>query len=87
MISDRQALYYDNVVAGALIVRVDPYGPASQAGLQRSDIIIEFGGEEVNRSLSDMISKRQVGEEVELLVWNNGEERTVTVTLTEQDGD
>jgi S1-C subfamily serine protease len=85
MISDRQALYYENVVAGALIVRVDPYGPAQKAGIERGDIIIEFAGEAVDQSLANLISKKEVGQDVELKVWNNGKERTVTVTLQEQE--
>jgi serine protease Do len=85
MISNYQAVYYDNVVAGALIVRVDPYGPAQEAGIQRGDIIVEFAGEPVEQSLANMISGQEVGEEIEVKVWNNGEERTVTVTLQEQD--
>lgn len=87
MISERQAIYYDNVVAGALIVRVDPYGPANEVGIARGDIIIEFGGDAVDESLANMISDYEVGDEVELIVWNNGEERTLTVTLGEQEGD
>jgi S1-C subfamily serine protease len=85
MISEYQALYYNNVVAGALIVRVDPYGPAQDAGIKRGDIIIEFAGEPVDQSLANMISGQEVGAEIELKVWNNEEERTVTVTLQEQD--
>jgi serine protease Do len=85
MISERQALYYDNVVAGALIVRVDPYGPAYAASLERGDIIIKFAGKDLEKSLADMISDYNVGEEIQLTVWNNGEERTVNVTLQEQE--
>ena len=85
MISEYQAMYYNNVVAGALIVRVDPYGPAYDAGIERGDIIIEFDGEEVTTSLSTLISSHKVGDEVELKVWNDGDERTVKVTLVEGD--
>jgi S1-C subfamily serine protease len=85
MISDYQAIYYEDVVAGALIVRVDPYGPAQEAGVERGDIITEFAGEPVESSLANLISGKEVGEEVEMKIWNNGEERTVTVTLQEQD--
>lgn len=85
MISQYQALYYDNVVAGALVVRVDPYGPAQDAGIKRGDIIVEFAGEPVESSLASMISNKEVGDEVEITIWNDGEERTVNVTLKEQD--
>lgn len=85
MISEYEAMYYEDVVAGALIVRVDPYGPAQDAGIERGDIIIEFSEDTVNASLANIISNYEVGEEVEIKLWNSGNERTVTVTLVEQD--
>jgi len=85
MISDYQAIYYENVVSGALIVRVDPYGPAQEAGIERGDIITEFDGEPVQSSLANLISNKKVGDEVEIKIWNNGEERTVKAILQEQD--
>jgi S1-C subfamily serine protease len=85
MISEYQAVYYENIVAGALIVRVDPYGPAQKAGIERGDIIIEFAGKKVDESLANIISQHEVGEEVELKVWNNEKERTIKVTLGEQE--
>jgi S1-C subfamily serine protease len=85
MISQYQAMYYDNVVAGALVIRTDPYGPAQEAGIERGDIIVEFGGKPVETSLANIISDYKVGEEVELKVWNDGDERNVKITLVEQD--
>ena len=84
MISEYQALYYENIVAGALVVRVDPYGPAQKAGIKRGDIITYFGQEKVDQSFSSMISDHKVGEEVELKVWSEGEEHLVKVKLVEQ---
>ena len=83
MISDYQAVYYNDIVAGALVVRTDPYGPAQIAGISRGDIIIEFDGEKVEGSLSKMISDHKVGDQVDVKLWNTGEERTVKVTLEE----
>ncbi|MCD4811598.1 trypsin-like peptidase domain-containing protein [bacterium] len=83
MISTYQALYYEDVVAGALVVRTDPYGPAYSVGIVRGDIVIEFGGEKVEGSLSTMISEHKVGEEVEIKLWNDEVEREVSVILEE----
>ncbi|MCD4756105.1 trypsin-like peptidase domain-containing protein [bacterium] len=83
MISEYQAIYYQDVVAGALVVRTDPYGPAHSVGIVRGDIVIEFGGEKVEGSFSAMISEHEVGEEIEMKLWNEGEERVVSVTLVE----
>lgn len=85
MISDYEALYYIDVVAGALILRVDPTSPAYEGGINRGDIITEFEGEEVNRPLADMIQEREVGQEVEIVVFREGEELTLTVVLAEMD--
>jgi S1-C subfamily serine protease len=83
MISEYQAVYYNDIVAGALVVRTDPYGPAQSAGIKRGDIIIEFDGEKVDASLGNMISEKEVGDEIDVKLWNAGEERTVKVTLQE----
>ena len=85
MISEYQAMYYDNVIAGALVVRTDPYGPAQKAGIERGDIIVSFAGEPVETSLANIISGHKVGEEIEIKLWNDGDERNVKVTLVESD--
>lgn len=85
MISEYEALYYTDVVPGALILRVDPTSPAYDGGIQRGDIIIEFGQEEVDRPLVDIIQEHDVGEEVELVVFRNGQEESLTIVLAEMD--
>jgi S1-C subfamily serine protease len=85
MISEYEALYYTDVVPGALILRVEPASPASQAGIERGDIIIKFADQEVNRSLADIIQEHSVGEKVEVTVVREGKEQTLTVVLGEQD--
>lgn len=83
MISDYEALYYKDVVPGALVVRIDPVSPAYIAGIRRGDFIIEFGGEKVTKSLGGIIEKHKVGEEVEVKVWRAGTEETFKVKLGE----
>lgn len=83
MISEYDALYYSNVVPGALVVEVDASGPAYSAGIRRGDIITKFGGEDVKISLGDMIQSHKVGEEVEVEVNRSGETKTFKVKLGE----
>lgn len=83
MISEYDALYYSNVVPGALVVEVDPNGPAYSAGIRRGDIITKFGGEDVKISLSDMIQSHKVGEEVEVEVNRSGETQKFKAKLGE----
>jgi serine protease Do len=85
MISEYEALYYADVVPGALILRVDPESPAYQGGLKRGDIIIEFGEEVVNRSLADIIQEHDVGEEIDITISREGEKEDLTITLGEMD--
>ncbi len=85
MISDYEALYYEDVVAGALIIRLDPLGPAYSGGVEKGDIITELGGEKVNKSLAQLIQKHKVGEEVEIKVWRDGKEIKLKTTLIEAD--
>ncbi len=85
MISEYEALYYKDVVPGALVVRIDPVSPAYTAGIRRGDFITEFGGEKVNRSLAEMIQKHKVGESVEVKVWREGAEQKFTVVLGEME--
>jgi len=83
MISEYYALYYSNVVPGALIVEVDTNGPAYVAGIRKGDIITTLDGEKVTTSLGDMIQKHKVGDEIEVVVNRSGETKTFKVTLVE----
>lgn len=85
MISEYEALYYTDVVAGALILRVDPTSPAYDAGIERGDIIISFDDEDVDKPLADIIQKRNVGEEIDIIVFREGKEEQLTVILGEMD--
>ncbi|MDX9739181.1 MAG: trypsin-like peptidase domain-containing protein [Candidatus Dojkabacteria bacterium] len=83
MISEYEALYYKDVVAGALVITVDPKGPASKAGIERGDIITKINKESVENSFASLIQSFKVGDEIELELWNAGKSRDVKVTLVE----
>jgi S1-C subfamily serine protease len=85
MISEYEALYYTDVVAGALILRVDTESPAYEGGIRRGDIIIKFGEETVDRSLAEIIQEHEVGQEVDITVFREGREENLTITLGEMD--
>ncbi len=71
---------------GAVIVELDPDGPAAEAGLQTGDIVVGIDGEEVSTmaELAGRIQQRRPGDDVEVEVVRDGEESTVTVTLEER---
>ena len=85
MISEFEAFYYTDVVPGALVLRVDPTSPAYEAGLQRGDILTQFGDIEVDRFFGDIIQEFGVGEEVEVEIFRDGETQILTVVLGEMD--
>lgn len=78
---------------GALIVRgnapsdvaVIPGSPAGKAGLAENDIILEVNGHQITEkySLVRALKEFNVGDQIELKVYHNGEEKTVKVNLVE----
>ncbi|MGM0561730.1 MAG: DegQ family serine endoprotease [Pseudomonadota bacterium] len=71
---------------GALVASVEPDGPADQAGIRAGDVILEFAGEDVERmrDLPRIVAAVSAGEDVEIVVWRNGEEETLNATIAEQ---
>lgn len=70
---------------GALISRVVANGPASEAGFQAGDVILEFNGEEVASSsdLPPMVGRTMVGETVEAVVVRDNNRETIEVEIAE----
>jgi len=80
---------------GALIIRgsnneipVVPGSAADKAGIVENDIILEVNGQKIDEdhSLVRELSKYNPGDEVELKVYHDGDEKTVKVKLEERDG-
>ncbi|MBV0911732.1 Do family serine endopeptidase [Anianabacter salinae] len=67
---------------GALITDV-PEGPAMDAGMEARDVILSFNGTEVEdtRELVRIVGSANVGATVPVVVWRDGEEVTLDVTL------
>ncbi|MFT6400038.1 MAG: serine protease Do [Bradymonadia bacterium] len=68
---------------GAYVVEVVEGSPASQAGLLRGDVIVEFGGSDIGepRELSWLASTAGVGTEVEVTVLRDGDREDLEVTM------
>ena len=67
---------------GALVTDV-PDGPAKEAGIKSGDVIIEFDGVAINdsSSLVKVVGDSDVGKDVSVLIWRDGNKKKVTVTL------
>jgi S1-C subfamily serine protease len=73
---------------GLLVAGVIPDSPADQAGLKRGDILLEINGDAINR-LGELIRQLQslaAGDEVEFTLLHGDDQRTLTVTLGERNG-
>jgi serine protease Do len=70
---------------GALVAKVLPNSPASAAGFQVGDVIVEFNGREVSTSstLPPMVGVTTVGDKAPVKVIRNGETLTLRVTIGE----
>jgi len=70
---------------GILIRRVGLNTPADKAGLRRHDIITEYNGKKVKKSLEFkmLIAESQIGKESVIKVLRRGQQRTFSVTIVE----
>jgi serine protease Do len=68
---------------GALIAGVMPGGPAEAAGLRTGDVILEFGGEEVERvkDLPRLVAATKANKTVTVRVLRDGEEKDIRVEV------
>jgi len=68
---------------GALIGKVLPDSPAAKAGLKENDVVTEINGQRVEGTAQfrRMIREIPGGRTVQLSVWRDGKQQTVTATL------
>jgi len=68
---------------GVLIEDVTEGGPADKAGLKKGDVIIRFNGKEAKQlnQLSFVVSMSPIGEEIEVVIIRNNEEKTIMIIL------
>ncbi|MFC4168692.1 DegQ family serine endoprotease [Teichococcus aestuarii] len=70
---------------GALVARAQEDGPAAKGGIQNGDVILKFNDQDVRemRQLPRIVAETKVGTEAPVVVWRNGKEETVRVTVAE----
>jgi len=68
---------------GAIVREPTEGGPAGAAGIESGDVILEVNGEEIEDALdlSRTIAGIEPGSDVDLSVWRDGEEMSMSVTL------
>jgi S1-C subfamily serine protease len=72
--------------SGAMIMTIDPKGPANAAGVLQGDIIVTWNGEPVRyiRSLLRTLGPDSVGQEVALGLKRGGSLREIRLTIAER---
>jgi C-terminal processing protease CtpA/Prc len=70
---------------GVLIIEIVEDSPAEEAGLEENDIIFLFDGEEVEsaKQLSTLVKEKDPGDEVDIIIYRDGDEKKVKVVLGE----
>ena len=80
-----ESLGLRNGTRGALVARAQEGGPAAAGGIQAGDVILRFNGQEVRemRNLPRLVADTAVGTTAPVVVWREGKEMTVNVTVAE----
>jgi S1-C subfamily serine protease len=84
-IIDKETSQLTSTPEGAFVQSVVAGSAAERAGIRRSDVITEVGGQAINEdhSLAKALSKFKAGDRVDIKLWRAGETLTVGATLAE----
>jgi Do/DeqQ family serine protease len=71
---------------GALIVGTIAGSPAARAGLRQGDVIVKINNRKINNpdDLIEAIKETKIGQKVTLLLYRQGEIKTVSLTISEK---
>jgi len=70
--------------SGVLVMDVQPQGPAARAGIRPGDYLMEINGEKITTTDQFQNLLRDAGEEeLQILLWRNGEQQRLNVSLGE----
>lgn len=84
LVSEYQARFSNDLVAGALILGINPDSPADVAGLEKYDILTKYDGKSLTEySLKALVVKSEVGDKITVEYWRDGEYHETEITLGE----
>jgi serine protease Do len=74
---------------GAMIAGVNDGGPADKAKLRNGDIVLKFNGQDVRNqsALPRVVADAEVGKTVPMVIWRDGKEVTIDITLGQRPTD
>ncbi|MBU0975685.1 MAG: S1C family serine protease [Patescibacteria group bacterium] len=80
--NQRTVMLKEGILTGAVIFEVEAEGPADAAGIQKGDIILEVDGKSLAEySLEGIIQDTDVGGELKMSVWREGNTKTIKVKV------
>lgn len=70
-------------VRGVEVKSVDRDSPAAKAGLKEADVVLEYNGQRIEgtEQFVRLVRETPVDRQVQLLVWRNGANQTLTATI------
>ena len=74
---------------GALVAEVTPDSPAASAGFKQGDVILSYGGQQIEqlRDLTSAVADTKAGADVDVVVWRDGGEKTLEVEIGQMPGE
>lgn len=78
-----------SVGSGIYVVKIVPQGPADKGGVKEGDVIVNINGEGIEKTqdVRKIIEKKEVGQQVSLLVVRDGEHKNIRLKLGEAPGE
>lgn len=75
-----------NLKEGVYVVSVEEYSAGEKAGLKAGDVITKIDGQSVSSmtELNNIKNKHQIGDTITLTIYRDGQEKDLSVTLTEK---
>jgi len=85
VLTEAQANYYD-IPKGVYVNEVNPNADAAKKGLRAGDIIVGIGGKTIETlvEMNDIKDKKNIGEEIALKIFRNGQYNEFTIVLMDE---
>ncbi len=82
---DRKTAIANGLVEGAYVMGIVADSPAEKAGIQEEDVITKIDGVKVvssdEQSITKILLDKKIGQTVQVTIWRDGEEKTLSVVL------
>jgi S1-C subfamily serine protease len=87
---DRQTAIMNKLPEGAYVESVVEGSPAEKAGIETDDVIVEVNGQKIStasgQDLATRVADLQIGQEVDVKLWRDGQEMTLKLTVASSSG-